>query len=165
MWRSQLLLTTTLLWTVILIACKDKHQPAHPPALVVCPGATAINWTTYGSTDQLSYRVRIEYPAQGVLSCISGRLAATGWDSLKNDFWNPGLPSSHVRGWTHFVDAAVRPEAQVDAWAAQWQNKSGDLVWYYLSYRYPPDDRSMLNVAAGFVPVGSMRKGSKGSRN
>lgn len=164
MHKCQSLVATTLL-ALALVGCNGDPEPPHPLALVVCPGATAIKWTKFGGTDQLGYRITIEYPAKSVLSCISDRLAAMGWVPLKEDSWNPGLPSSHVRGWTHFVDATVQPEAQVDAWAGQWQDKSGDLVWYYLTYRYPPDDRSALNVVAGFIPANLAKKEAKKSRN
>jgi hypothetical protein len=103
----------------------------------------------FEGTDQLSYQIEVEYPAVSIVSCISTQLAEKGWRPLKEDYWNPGLPSSHVRGWTQFVDASVHPEATVDQWAAQWENAAGNLVWYSMRYVYPPGDRRRLAVNAG----------------
>jgi hypothetical protein len=139
-----------------LIACGPSiHQetPRHTDALIVCPGAEAVSWVRFEGTDRLGYQAKVEYPADSIISCISKKLSENGWQPLKEDFWNPGLPSSHVRGWTQFTDAAVHPEATVDAWASQWQNQAGDIAWYYLQYRYPPKDRYTLFVNAGFIPA------------
>jgi hypothetical protein len=140
-----------------LTACgpSSTHQetPRHTDALIVCPGAEAVSWVRFEGADQLGYQAKVEYPADSIISCISKRLSENGWQPLKEDFWNPGLPSSHVRGWTQFTDATVHPEATVDAWASQWQNQGGDIAWYFLQYRYPPKDRYTLFVNAGFIPA------------
>jgi len=144
-----------------LIACGRRANQVvahHAQALVVCPGAKAAKWVNFEGTDQLSYQVQIEYPASSVVSYISDQLQGMGWRPLQEDFWNPGLPSSHLRGWTHFEDATVHPPATVDAWAGQWQNKSGDLVWYDLRYSYPPGDRYTLSVYAGFISADMVKR-------
>lgn len=127
----------------------------------MCPGAQAVSWVRFEGTDQLGYQANVEYPADSIISCISKKLSESGWRPLKEDFWNPGLPSSHVRGWTQFTDATVHPEATVDQWASQWENATGDVVWYSLRYVYPPGDRHRLAVNAGLVPVNIAKKMSK----
>jgi len=122
-------------------------------ALVVCPGATDILRKKWENTDQVSYRIVVSYPAESVLSCISNKLSQTGWEPLKEDYWNPGFPSSHVRGWTQFADASVQPQSSVDQWLGQWKDGVGSIVWYSLQYRYPPGDRNHLTVAAGYIPA------------
>ncbi len=97
-------------------------------------------------TDQLAYNVKVEYPADSITAYISKKLNENSWQPLKEDFWIPGLRSSQVKGWTHFTDATVHPEATVDAWVTQWQNQAGDVAWYYLRYRYPQQDRYTLFV-------------------
>lgn len=147
-----------------LAACgPSAHQetPRHSDALIVCPGAQAVSWVRFEGTDQLGYQANVEYPADSIISCISKKLSESGWRPLKEDFWNPGLPSSHVRGWTQFTDATVHPEATVDQWASQWENATGDVVWYSLRYVYPPGDRHRLAVNAGLVPVNIAKKMSK----
>jgi len=143
-----------------LTASGQGHQdaPRHTDALVVCQGATETRWTTLEGTEQLSYQIEAEYPASSVVSCISKKLSETGWRPLQKDYWNPGLPSSHVRGWTQFADATVQPSATVDQWAGQWENKAGDIVWYFLRYKYPPGDRHTLAVNAGFVSANVAKK-------
>ena len=141
---------------------RSPHDKSfRPEALIVCPGATKTKWLKFEGTDQLSYEIAVEYPADTILSCISTQLLVKGWHPLKEDFWNPGLLSSPVRGWTQFVDATVRPEATVDQWAAQWSNTSGDVVWYSLRYVYPPGDRQRLAVNAGLIPAKIAKKMSR----
>lgn len=130
-----------------------RNSLAHPEALVVCPDATRIAYTRSKGIDQLSYQVAIEYPADAVLSSISEQLKDKEFRALAEDYWNPGLQSSQVRGWTQFIDATVSPEARVDQWLGEWQNRVGDVVWYSLQYRYPPGDRHTLTVQAGFIPA------------
>jgi len=121
--------------------------------LDACPGAADIKRTSVEGTTQLSYRVAADYPAEGILMCINSQLREKEWRALEDDFWNPGLSSSHVRGWTHFVDSTVQPDATVDQWSGQWVNQTGDIVWYSLRYSYPPSDRHNLMVFAGYIPA------------
>ena len=142
-------------------ACRHRNTTHHTDALIVCPGAEGVNWEQFQGTDHLVYQVKVEYPADSIIACISKKLSENGWQPLKEDFWNPGLPSSQVRGWTHSTDATVHPEATVDAWATQWQNQAGDVAWYYLQYTYPPQDRFTLFVNAGFIPANQAKNEPK----
>jgi hypothetical protein len=146
-----------------LSACGRNHEdiPHHAEALIVCPATETAKSQRYEGIDHLDYRVKMEYPAESVISCISEKLSENGWQPLKEDFWNPGLPSSQVRGWTQFTDASVHPEATVDAWSTQWRNQAGDIVWYFLEYRYPPNDRYTLSVHAGFIPANNAKNQPK----
>lgn len=155
------LLSLTLSSTLLVCTgCGRSHRKAstHPEALVVYPGATRVVYAKWRGTDQLSYRVAVEYPADSVLSYISEQLKSENWRVLVDDYWNPGLPSSQVRGWTQFADARVNPEATVDHWLGEWQNQEGDVAWYSLQYRYPPGDRYTLMVRAGFIPANPTKK-------
>lgn len=153
--------TVLVLW---LTACGPSiHQgtPRHTDALIVCPGAEGVSWAEFEGTDHVGYQVKVEYPAESIISCISKKLSENGWQPLKEDFWNPGLPSSQVRGWTHTTDASGHPEATVDGWATQWQNQAGDIAWYALQYRYPPKGRYTLFVNAGFIPANKAKNEPK----
>ena len=139
--------------------CSDSQQ--RNGALVVCPNASGVHWQKSDATEQVTYRIRSEYPAYAVLSCVSTELSRVGWQPLKGDFWNPGMPSSQVRGWTQFTDASLQPQATVDQWTGQWTNAAGDIAWYALRYTYPPDDRNHLVVAGGFIPATAAKKVDK----
>lgn len=156
---------TFLVFAFGLSACRRGNTARHTDALIVCPGAEGVNWEQFQDTHQLAYQVKVGYPADSMIACISKKLSENGWQPLKEDFWNPGLPSSQVRGWTHFTDVTVHPEAAVDAWVAQWQNQAGDVAWYYLQYRYPPQDRYTLFVNAGFIPANKTKNEPKIPQN
>jgi hypothetical protein len=46
-----------------LAACRHGDTAHHTDALIVCPGAEAVNWGQFQGTDQLAYQVKVEYPA------------------------------------------------------------------------------------------------------
>jgi hypothetical protein len=149
---SRLALATAFLFSS-LIGCTRGTD--YSEALIVCPGATKPNWEKLeGTYRQLDYQIEVEYPASSAISCISAQLKDKGWRPLQEDFWNPGHRSSHVRGWMQYVDDTLpRYKATVDLWTAQWENESGDIAWYQLTYRYPPGDRYKLAVHGGVLPA------------
>jgi hypothetical protein len=149
-----------LLFSSLNGCARGTHEdtPRHNEALIVCPGAKQPRWVKFEGTDQLGYQIEVDYPASSIVSCISGQLKEKGWRPLQEDYWNPGLPSSHLQGWSQFVDATVHPGATVDQWAGQWENDAGDIVFYFLLYKYPPGDRRTLTVNAGFVPANIAKK-------
>jgi hypothetical protein len=105
--------------------------------------------------DTLTYRVTEAYPAVATLSFIRSAVEANGWIPLKDDFLNPGLPSSHVKGWGTVIDETVSPSQTLHAWHAQWTNRHGDIVVYHLDYHCPLDDRrhsDQVVVSAAFLP-------------
>jgi hypothetical protein len=139
-----------------------RHQVSHySDPLVVYPEATQVHWTKFQGTDQLIYEVKVDYPADSVISWISDQLKAKGWQARDEDYWNPGLPTSNVRGWTQFADATVQPQATVDAWVGQWENRLGDIAEYALRYQYPPGDRYTLTVMAVLTPADLAKKAPK----
>ncbi len=106
--------------------------------------------------DKVSYKVQTDYPADDVISFISKELKGKGWEPLREDYLNPGVPSSHVRGWTEFSDSTTHPETHVHQWLAQWENDAGDIVWYTLQYRYPKGrapSLDVLDVIAAYIPA------------
>lgn len=104
---------------------------------VVAPLATEVRQTNFAGRDQIIYRVQADYPASSVLELIKNRLKTQGWKALKEDWLNPGIPSSHVRGWTYYEDQTTKPSTSVRAWQADWTNSSGDILTYRLEYRCP----------------------------
>ena len=125
---------------------KEKEADGAPiEELIPLKGAENVRYDkgAYRSL-HVGYGFIEKYPARDVLSQIAGRLKKLGWEPLKEDWLNPGVPSSHVRGWTEYVDGTVKPERQVHAWKAQWKNRAGDVVAYSFRYSYPQDGKADL---------------------
>lgn len=130
-------------------------------ALIVLDGATQVRRDpgAYGSFG-VAYALTEKHPASNAIQQISSRLKSVGWKPLKDDWLNPGLPSSHVRGWTDFIDGTKVPMVQVHQWGAQWQDKSGNIVDYTLRYSYPESgtpDLQSLWIDASWFPAASVK--------
>lgn len=143
-----------------LSACRQQ-VPHYSDALMVYPEATQVHWAKFNGTDQLIYQIKVDYPADEVIFWVSDQLKTKGWQARDEDYWNPGQPTSKVRGWTQFADATVQPQATVDAWVGQWENGSGDIAEYVLRYQYPPGDRYTLTVMAVLTPADLAKKAPK----
>ncbi len=128
---------------VVFVVCisawcqQSKHAAAEirPTFFVVARGATEVKQSRWQGHDQIVYRIQASYPAADVLKTIAVRLGQLGWKPLKEDWLNPGLPSSHVRGWTYFEDETTKPATSVRAWSADWENGVHDILTYQLEYR------------------------------
>ncbi len=128
--------------------------------MVIVPHAVHIQRHKLDSGVQLTYQIRASYPAQNVLHTINTRLHALGWKPLRDDFLNPGLPSSHVRGWLYYEDHATQPYTSVRVWQADWQDAEQEVVTYRLEYRCAENECSStanlvdLQVVGLHVPAG-----------
>lgn len=126
---------------------------------VVVPGASGVKQSTFQGQDQIIYHIQSEYPADDVLNTIRVHLKKLGWEPLKEDWLNPGLPSSHIRGWTYYEDETTKPATSVRAWGAQWENGAHDILEYGLEYRCPGNlcsstyDLRDLRVIAIHIPA------------
>jgi hypothetical protein len=133
-------------------ACLDKTPPG---ALVVHPLGRDISFRRMWGTWQLYYRMDAPHPAEPVLSHIREALASQGWQALRDDHLNPGLPSSHEIGWTSFGDETSKPATKVHRWMGWWKNADEDVLVYILAYRYPehgPPDLNTLRMHAVYTP-------------
>ena len=135
---------TAALFVHAPIWANDTSIP--PSALIVYPQARAVTFKRFGEVAQVYYQVTTPYPAQEVLKHIQDKLNRERWMPLKEDFLNPGLPSSHVRGWGSYIDGTTEPKANVHQWLAQWKSPEGDIVWYVLKYRTLACEESGLNT-------------------
>jgi len=114
---------------------------------VVVSGATGVKQSAFQGKDQIIYHVQSEYPAGDVLDAIGVRLKKLGWEPLKEDWLNPGLPSSRVRGWSYFEDSTTKPATSVRAWHEDWENGAHDILTYMLDYTCPDNQcSSTLNL-------------------
>jgi hypothetical protein len=132
----------------------------HADSLLVAPSAIEPRYLAYpDGREQLTYLVDTEYPAESTVAFLSTQLRSQRWTALREDFMNPGIPTSEVRGWTQFEDASREPRASVRQWACDWEDGAHNITLYDLKYRYPmsgahdPPDSGMLHVMALYIPA------------
>lgn len=140
------------------LLCKATSE-ALPAYLVVIPGAGNVKHQKSHGKDQLSYHIEAQYPAASLLKMIRGRLQRIGWKPLAQDFLNPGIPSSIVRGWGYHEDLATQPKTSVRVWQTDWENRAHDVVTYRLEYRCKDNlcsstkNLTDLEVIAIYIPA------------
>ncbi len=107
-------------------------------SLILLQGAADITRTsnTNGSVS-LSYHIKATFPAERELESLATQLKRIGWGPMKEDWLNPGLPSSHSRGWMEYQDRSKTPPIIVSSWIAQWKDSAGNIVDYSISYLRP----------------------------
>ncbi len=145
--RNSLIACFVLLFLVV--GCKDTRPKIynHSNAFIILKNAegTFYDLRDEGSI-QLSYELKEDYPASSVLKQISTQLEGAGWQPLKEDYLNPGLPSSHVKGWSDFEDATRPPTTiKVYQWMGAWEDKYGNIVTYIFRYEYPKNKKKKLS--------------------
>jgi hypothetical protein len=134
----------------------DKKPKNYPDALILLPNAKGVKYYELGGSFQLTYKIATEYPATDSIATISNQLKQNNWIALKEDYLNPGLSSSHVRGWTSFKDSTKKPPQIVHQWIADWENQTGEVIRYWFLYQYEsgkPKDLRHLTVTAIFIPA------------
>ena len=126
-------------------------------SLIAVAGATNTSYAILSEgRQQLSYVTESDYPATKILSFISNDLRKKGWNTLDQDFMNPGLPSSHIRGWTVSGEGIQGSTSVVHQWSADWENEEHDIVRYDLEYRSldgSTRDLRTLRVTAIYIPA------------
>lgn len=108
----------------------------------------------------LAYELTQKHPATKTIQETAKRLTSLGWKPLQSDWLNPEIPSSHVNGWSDFVDATGNPRLRVHLWKGQWQDSAGNLVEYSFRYTYPvngPPNLSSLWVNGSWYPAESVK--------
>lgn len=142
-----------------LATCQPNNEQSgdkYSDALLVVPGAQKVNFTRFQGSDQVTYTLSAPYPADEVISYISDELGAKGWEPLNYDLLNPGIPTSHVRGWTSFGDMTTTPHTVVYQWMAEWEDTLQDIVLFNLEYRWPKGgaaDWQNLRVFGAYYPA------------
>ena len=150
-----LALAVAIGWPLTLHA-KDPI-PTRADALIQLPGAESVSYDVYKGRERLTYSLSDDYPAEKSLEQIRSRLKAQGWTPLDDNYFMPGVPTSHVSGWQKFEETDIDSDARVivHGWSADWKNAQGDIVLYGLKYSYPtdaPEDLSHLQVFAVYFP-------------
>jgi hypothetical protein len=136
----------------------------HSESLLIAPSAINPKYLAYSDgREQLTYLLDTDYPAESTISFISAGLQKRGWEPLRDDFLNPGLPSSQVRGW-QYEDPSREPRTSVRTWACDWEDRANNITLYGLKYQYPmsgahdPPDARMLHVVALYIPANVAEK-------
>ena len=147
----------TLLLPLLLLAGPPSRRATADASigLVVLPRAQGVVHKPDKGMQTVTYRVTMPYVGETAVESIRAVVEKKGWRPLQEDFLNPGLPSSHVRGWGTVIDGTVTPSKRLHAWHGQWANGSGDILFYHLKYLCPLDDRvhsDTLNVVGAFIP-------------
>lgn len=159
-------LPTALYLLVTALGCANaasRQELAKLPTCLMVPDGARDVYPSFERDGRISvtYTLNTPYPADHILSSIEEALRGAGWTPLLEDFLNPGLRSSHVRGWTQFGDASRPPPTEVHQWLGDWTDSSGNVLVYALQYRSQFDaskqlggtpDNANLTVTALFVP-------------
>jgi hypothetical protein len=160
--RLRLVCGLALLAGMVMTSGSSRADTVRPPSLIVLGGASHLWENKQAGYHQVSYNIKQEYPAKAALHEIYTRLAKQGWKPLKEDYLNSGFPSSHVHGWDSFIDTSKPggkpggPPRQVRQWITDWTNAKGDVVRYYLRYRWLMNGRKNtedLFIAATLTPA------------
>jgi len=150
-----LALAITIGWA--LAAHANHPNPMRADALIQLPRAENVSYDVYKGRERLTYSLAEDYPAEKSLDQIRSRLKAQGWTPLDDNYFMPGVTTSHVTGWETFEDTDIDNDVRVivHAWSADWTNAEGDIVLYGLKYSYPKDGQpnlSHLEVFAVYFP-------------
>jgi len=116
-----------------------------PPHLRPLPGAMHIVAARVAGGFAVQYDLQACYPASAKLELLSKRMPAA-WVPRKESFMNPGIPTSQVRGWTHFEDDTTQPPTYVKHWAREWEDKSGSILTYHLMFRTRTENETSCNL-------------------
>jgi hypothetical protein len=132
-------------------------------ALFVYPGATRVWRGSRGESDQLSYHVRTEYPAEAVLKWVSANLGEKGWQPLYREFLDPRLPSSQILGWQMHIDSQTHQDLCDNQWHAAWEDRANNVVTYVFQYQHRcgKSAGNDLKVYAGYYPAKMARQMQK----
>jgi hypothetical protein len=105
-----------------------------PSELRPVEGARDADARQQGEMIGVHYGLDLAYPAAAALAEIEAQVPDT-WTPRRESFQNPGLSTSHVRGWTQYQDLTTDPDSWVHQWSSEWQNAEGDILAYDLHYR------------------------------
>lgn len=145
------------LMMLVPVACNPSAKydvPARDLPVELAPplGAKVRMSRVAGEGAGVEYEYEEPYPAKQLLTHIASQISPD-WRPRKEDSLNPGIPTSHVRGWVDYVDGTTRPESRVHMWSSEWENRSGDILSYTLLYRSPNTEQSGAGPTTDHVAV------------
>src|SRR2546423_237628 len=96
-----------------LTACARAQTPPAaqdvPRGVTIPQNATDIKVRRQGNAADVVYKIRCPFPATEFLQEVNRSLSNAGFAPMAMDWLNPTVPSSHLRGWTPFIDGTVTP--------------------------------------------------------
>ena len=132
---------------LFLGSCSCTHRPV-PREFVVPPDARNLEFSTVASgATCVRFNLKTPFPADEYLRAVKSRLEGASWQPLQGDLFEPKHPSSHVSGWSYYVDSSRNRERGVHQWLASWRSPSGAAVTYELQYS-SPHPQSFLSLSA-----------------
>ena len=158
MFKNKIRILIAFCILILILSCREQNGQSasdYSDELIVLKGASNVQYHKMYGQDQISYRIFNKHPAQDTIAELNTRLEAKGWEPLKEDWLNPGVPTSHVRGWGSYIDGTTNPELKVHTWNSDWKNKNEDILTYALMYSYPNNGKpnmSELNVIGIYIP-------------
>ena len=149
----------------VLLSCARFARATLPDelgsALIVLPGAKNVQTRSAEGGSGTSYDLDVPFPAAAPILEIVKRLEKLGWTALKEDSFNPGIPTSMVRGWTSFIDASKPVRVRRYSWASDWADSRGDRAYYVFRYEAPEAGQTplrSLKVMGSVVPADLHRR-------
>jgi hypothetical protein len=139
-----------LLYAISMVACgpagsgtEHKSTDFH---FFVPPDAQNVREQSRQNVVEVAYSVATPYPAGRFICELENAVAHDRWHGLREDFMNPGLPTSLIRGWNDIVNGLKKPETHVHGWSSEWLNDEGELLSYWLRYEYPEGAKPALGT-------------------
>lgn len=114
------------------------------------PGATGVEYHTVTGGKQVNFKYSERFPANNLIEILNREFVSLGWTPREESYLNPGLQTSHVRGWSQFQDATGEELMVVHQWWGEWQHSSGAVVSYVLRYSFPEHGDPDLQNLTGF---------------
>ena len=148
-----------LLLLLQTLACKEtvsKTQSSN--SLVILTGAYNVKKTNEPGKVEVNYEVMQAFPAPEAIGRIAVAMSESGWTPFEEDFLNPGMPSSLVRGWTDYREGSLTADSGRTQWIGQWKNPKGEVAEYRLLYRGFPNNRKHLAVTAFLISPAIVNK-------
>lgn len=100
--------------------------------------AEKVNYYTLGGAYQVSYNVKICFPAAAFIDKMVKAMSQREWKRLEFDHNNPEIKLNHAKKpaeWSYFIDASKKTQEDVWQWIDDWKDSSGNIIRYLLMYR------------------------------
>jgi hypothetical protein len=117
--KKKILILIVFCILVLTLSCREQNRQSasnYSDSLIVLKGASNVHYHKVYGQDQISYKIFNKHPAKDTISELNTRLESKGWKPLKENWLNPGVPTSHIRGWGSYIDGTTNPELKVHSW-------------------------------------------------
>jgi hypothetical protein len=129
-----------LLCSVLATSCQRTAGTTGEPSqfqFFIPPDAQNVRNVSRQGMSEVAYEIAMPYPAARFICELDNAIGHGGWRALREDFLNPGTPTSHVRGWNDFINGVKKPQTHEHVWSGSWLSDDSELLLYWLEYEYP----------------------------